>query len=105
MKRFKNILVGVDLSKGDALVSKELAAPSRGAFARALWLAKLNAASLLLFSTLDVSARTRRLIDEEPDADSTVVDNAQDVFSMLVEEAVSEGVAAESRVVFGKSWV
>ena len=105
MKRFKNILVGTDLSREDALVSSELASPNQEAVARALWLAKLNDAALLFFYTLDVSARARHLIEAEQNVDSTLVDKAQAVLATLVEKANRQGVTANSRVVFGKSWV
>lgn len=45
MKQFKNILVGVDLSQGDRLVSDELPPPTLEAIERALWLAKLNSSA------------------------------------------------------------
>jgi universal stress protein E len=105
VKRFKNILVGTDLSRGDALVSSELATPNQEAVARALWLAKLNNAVLLFFYTLDVSTRARHLIEEDQNVGSTLVDKAQGVLATLVEEANRQGVTASSRVAFGKSWV
>ena len=39
MKRFKKILVGVDLSWGDRFVSEVLSAPNAEAVRQALWLA------------------------------------------------------------------
>ena len=44
MERFKNILVGVDLSEADRFVSDKLGDPSEAAVQRALWLAKANSA-------------------------------------------------------------
>ena len=57
MKRFKKILVGVDLSWGDRLVSNELSAPNEEAVRQALWLAKLNAASIDFFLLLGFIAK------------------------------------------------
>ena len=105
MKRFKNILVGTDLSRGDVLVSSELTPPNQEAVARALWLAKLNGASLLFVYALDVSVRAQHLIEEEQNVGSALVDKARNVLATFVEEANRQGITAESRVVFGKSWV
>ncbi len=105
MKRFTNILVGVDLSKGGALVSKKLAKPSREAVERALWLAKLNSARLLFMYSLDVSAKTQHLIQENQGSEPTVVDHAEVVMRRLVERANQEGIEADFRVEFGRSWV
>jgi universal stress protein E len=105
MKRFKSILVGIDLSKGDALVSDELAPPSQEAVARALWLASLNDASLLFSYVLDVPARTQHLIEAEQDAGATLIDQARNVLATIVEQASRQGITAGSRVDFGKSWV
>ena len=109
MKRFKNILVGVDLSEGDRYVSENLAAPTTEAIRRALWLAKTNSANVLFLFTLDsstiqMSARQDNLL-EEHEGGGTVVDHAQNVLSNLVEDARQKGVDAESQVTFGKSWL
>ena len=67
MKRFKNILVGVDLSSGDLLVTNDLPPPTQEAVDRALWLAQQNGAALTFFHSLDVSPRTQQLIAEAPE--------------------------------------
>ena len=54
MKRFKSLLVGVDLSRGDRYVSDELVPPTEEAVQRALWLARTNSASVLFFYSLDI---------------------------------------------------
>lgn len=46
MKRFNKVLVGVDLSWGDRSVSEKLSAPNAEAVRQAVWLAKLNSASV-----------------------------------------------------------
>ncbi len=105
MKRFTNILVGVDLAAESHLVSKELSPPTEEVIERALWLAKLNSARLLFTYSLDVCAKTQRLIQEDQGSDSTVVNQANEVLGMLVERASQEGIESEFRVEFGKSWV
>lgn len=57
MKRFRKILVGVDLSWGDRLVADELSAPNAEAVRQALRLAQLNSASIDFLFSLDLSAR------------------------------------------------
>lgn len=104
MQRFKKILVGVDLSLGGGGVAGDVPSPSAQAVDRALWLAKLNAARLTFFHTLDVSASAQRKI-EESGGDPTVMDQARKVLQGLVERAEGEGVVAEMDVRFGKSWV
>lgn len=105
VKKFKNILVGVDLSQGDQLVSDELSPPGVEAIERALWLAKVNSARLHFFYALDVSAAARRLIGETEGLEQTVLDRANIVLGKLVERAGAEGVAADFEVRFGKSWL
>ena len=55
MKRFQRILVAVDLTSGDALVSDELVPPSQEAVNQAIWLAGHSGAELLFFYVLDIS--------------------------------------------------
>jgi len=105
MKRFENILVGIDLSQGDRLVSDELTLPNSEAVQRALWLAKKNSAQLLFFCALDISAKTQNLIENSTGSEPTVVDQAQDRLKELVAQAAEQGVAASGRVVIGKSWL
>lgn len=104
MRRFKNILVGVDLSQGDWFVSSELPAPSAEVVERALWLAKINSARLTFMYSLDVSEAARRMIEESGE-EETVVAEANDVLNCLVARAATEGVTADMDVRFGKSWL
>lgn len=109
MKRFKNILVGVDLAQGDVLVSEDLAPPTEEAVARAVWLAKANSARLSFFHvlpswTLNLDAKTQMLL-EEHHGKRNVTDHANEVLANMAERARKQGVAAESLVVHGKSWV
>jgi len=105
MRRFKNILVGVDLSQADRFVSSELPPPSVEAVERALWLAKRNSARLTFFYALDVSAATERMIVESDGGKDTVLDEAQDVLKQLAARAIAEGVAAGIELRFGRSWL
>ena len=66
MKRFKRILVGVDLSWSDRFVAQELSAPNAEAVRQALWLAQLNSASLDFFFSLDLSTRARQFVSRRP---------------------------------------
>jgi universal stress protein E len=68
-------------------------------------LAKLNSARLLFLYSLDVSAQAQRLTRESQGLESSVVDQAEVVLGTLVERACQEGIAADSLVVLGKSWV
>ena len=109
MKRFKNILVGVDLAQGAALVSENLAPPSAEAVSRALWLARANSARLCFFHVLpsralNLDAETQMLL-EESHGKRTVMDHATEVVAKMAENARKEGLVAESLVVHGKSWV
>lgn len=105
MKRFTNILVGVDLSAGDRLVSSELADSTVEAIDRAIWLANLHSARLHFFFSLDIGANTQRSIEENDRVGATVLDAAQQVLGGLVQRAKQTGVAADQVVVFGKSWL
>jgi universal stress protein E len=108
MKRFRNILVGVDLSLADRLVADELAPPSAEAVACALWLAKINAAEsakIRFFSTLDVSPRTQHVIERRTGNEPNLLDRAAGALQKLVDRARAEGVEADSEVVFGNSWL
>lgn len=109
MERFKNILVGVDLSESSGFVSDRPAAPSEAAIDRALWLARANSARVLFMSVLD--ATTIQIPVDEPESTTTFLDNAtlisrsEAVLSKLVDNAREHGVAAEHCVVVGKSWI
>jgi universal stress protein E len=105
MKRFRKILVGVDLSWGDCFVSEELSAPNAEVVRQALWLAQLNSATIDFFFSLDLSEKAQRLISQSSTHESTVLGEAEDRLAELVAQAREAGVAAHSHVVFGKSWL
>ena len=105
MKRFKNILVGVDLSWGDHFLAEELSAPNAEAVRQALWLAKLNSASVSFCTSLDLSAKVQRMIAENNTGEPTILDRAEGRLAQLVTEAREDGVEAVGHVLIGKSWV
>lgn len=105
MPRFRNILVGVDLSQPNRFVSSALPPPGVEAVERAMWLAKRNSARLTFFYALDVSAATERMILESDGGKETVLDEARDVLNELAARATTEGVTAGIELRFGKSWL
>jgi universal stress protein E len=105
VKRFSNILVGVDLSVGDRMVGEELTPPTAEAVDCALWLAKLNSARLRFFFSLDIGYQTQRLIQEDKDAEATIVSKAEQALDQLVDHANKQAVTADHVVTFGKSWL
>ncbi|QDU89008.1 Universal stress protein E [Pirellulimonas nuda] len=105
MRRFQNILVAVDLSQADRLVSDVLPLPTEEAIERALWLAKLNAGRLHFFSSLDVSPAVQRLIEDSDQGVDPVLGAARETLQRAVERAGSMGLAATMEVRFGKSWL
>ncbi len=109
MKRFKSILVGVDLAQGDVLVSENLVPPTEEAVARAVWSANANSARLIFFHVLpswasNLDADTQILL-EEHHGKRRVMDHANEVLEKIAESARKKGVTAESLVVHGRSWV
>ena len=105
MKRFKKILVGVDLSWGDCFVADELSEPNAEAVRQALWLAQLNSAAVDFLFALDLSAKAQQLMSESSTDESTVLGEAEARLAELVAKARQEGVEADSHVVVGKSWL
>ena len=87
MQRFYKILVGVDLLSADRQVDH-------------------LSSSLTFFSALDVSARTRELLqDRFEQATRTVEDEANRVLAELIARAKQQRIDAKGKFVFGKSWI
>lgn len=112
MRRFRNILAGVDLSWCDRFVSEDLSTPNAEAVRQPLWLEKLNSVSVDFFSSLDLSAKAQQLVSESKTDESTVLDKAKARLAVPVAKARlavpvakarAEGVVAGSHVVVGKS--
>lgn len=104
MRRFQDILVGVDLAAGDRLVGDRIGEPSQCAIDRAIWLAKQSGARLCFAYALDVAAATERLIEEHETGEPNVFDAAIAVMDQILQRAAGQGIAASSRVLFGRSW-
>ena len=95
MKRFKRILVGVDLSWGDRFVAGELSEPNAEAVHQALWLAKLNAASIDFLYALDLSPKAQELISESSTDESKVLEQQEPLGS-------THGTGSSSRIRGGR---
>lgn len=105
MQQFRNILVGVDLSRADRLVASELNPPTQEAVNRALWLARLNRAELTFCAALDVSPQTQEFLRGDYEQLVGMIETEGNrVLGELVERATQDGVAAKSRLVFGRGW-
>jgi universal stress protein E len=105
MQRFRNTLVGVDLSSGDRLATTELGAPTREAIERATWLAEQTQAELTFFSAIEISAQAEELLRKDANALSETVESAaSEVLAELVDNAAKRGVAARDKFVFGRDW-
>ena len=102
MHRFKNILVGVDLSEDDRFVSPCPAPPSEAAIERAILLAKANSARLLFMYVLDSSSI---VIPAKYGDIETLKESAAAVLDKLVKQAQQQGVDADAKVIVGNSWM
>jgi universal stress protein E len=105
MKRFQNILVGVDLADADPASSNVLSRPSRQALARAIWLARHTGGKLTIFSALSVSPFLENYVHRELTEDP--YDPAREATALLkrlVDRAESDGVRAQSGLAVGIAW-
>lgn len=102
MKRFKKILVGVDLSQGDRIVSDQLPDPTSAAIRRSVWLARISGAELTLHCSIDISARAQHLIEDSPGGHNGVMDEARSVLDRLAADAANEGVRVATNVRCGE---
>lgn len=105
MQRFRNILVGVDLSSADRLAEVELTPPSREALRRAIWLAAHTRGNLTIFSALEISAHAQAVLQEElKHAPGDLEREAYEILDRFVAQAKSEGVEARQKLAFGAPW-
>jgi len=105
MRRFRNILVGVDLSHADRLADPDLTLPNREALTRAIWLAEKNSAELTIFSAVDISVHAQEMLhDQLPHVSRNVEDEALNVMDGLVAQAKGAGVSARRELRFGTPW-
>lgn len=107
MGQFSNILVGVDLSKGDWLASASGDTPSHFACEQAVALAAAakkaghQQPKVHFVAALDLDERTKRLIAESPADEQTVVRLAEQAIKLQVAEASKQGVVASYSVELG----
>ena len=101
MKRFQNILVGVDLMDADSNSPNVLGRPSRRALARAIWLAGQTGGKLTIFSALSVSPFIENYLHREV---TQAARDATDLLQRLVGQAGRDGVPAQCRVSVGIAW-
>jgi len=87
------------------MVGEELTPPTAEAVECALWLAKLNSARLRFFYSLDIGYQAQRLIQEDKDAEATIVGKAEQALDQLVDHAKKQAVTVDHVVTFGKSWL
>lgn len=104
MKRFKNILVGADLSRADRLVVRKMTRHTDRACRTALELAKANSARLLFFYSLDLSVDARKNLERNIWPDPSIKEMAQERLSELTSWAKENGVEAEDKLTFGRPW-
>lgn len=105
MQRFRNILVGVDLSTADRLAEVDLTLPSREALRRAIWLAAHTRGDLTIFSALDVSVHAKAVLQEELKHEPGDLEReAYEILDRFVAQAKSEGANARQKLAFGTPW-
>ena len=109
MKRFKKILVGIDLSNENRLVSSKLSTPTQEVVAQAVTLAKANSARLLFFYVLPALANQldaqSQVLLEMHHGRRTVKDDAEQRIVEIAQSAQAKGVNAEGRIGLGTSWI
>ncbi len=102
---YQHILVGVDLSHGERLVTTELKAANQQALETALNLAEGTAATITFCSCFDLLPHTQHLIhDEEQSLKSSVETEAEAALDQLVAAAANRSIKAQRKVVYGRPW-
>ncbi|MBL8819971.1 MAG: universal stress protein [Planctomyces sp.] len=104
MKRFCNILAAVDLAYGDQLVSPELSPPNREVVRQAVNLAAESGARLVLYTSLDVSEDTQKLVARQQGAPGSFYDQAIQILKSIADEAAHRNVKVEVAVGIGSGW-
>ncbi len=105
MKHIDNVLIGVDLSDGDKLVSPDFAPSTLEAIELGLRIAKQCGARAHFFYSLDIGAQAQRSIQEDQSTEATVLDKARSELQKIVAQAEQQGIVADAEVTFGKSWL
>lgn len=104
MKRFKNILVAVDLRYTDQFVSTALSLPCAEAVECAMSLAKCNGARITFFHAFDVSDATQRLLSELG-VDEKAREAVAGFLNEVADRATAQGLNSEVIVGRGRSWI
>ncbi|MCO6043497.1 universal stress protein [Aeoliella sp. ICT_H6.2] len=108
MPQWYNILVGVDLSRGDWRANPEGETPSQFACERAIHLAQAldahreDPAKLHFVAVLDLDEKTQRLIAKSQADEETVVSSAEEALRHHVDAAAKAGIKADSEVLLGR---
>ena len=97
MQRFKKILVGVDLGWGDRFVTHQLSPPNASAVDQAVWLARLNGASVGFLFALDLSAKAQQLITENSETEAMQAERTA-AEQQLQKELAGSPVAAAAKI-------
>jgi len=105
VSRINKILVGVDLHHADRIAAAELNPPTFTAINRAIWLASHIDAEIEFVAVLDVGAHTQELLHEHfKEQVRNVEDESRNVLESLEDQAKAAGVAATSRLLYGRPW-
>ncbi|WP_442484676.1 universal stress protein [Aeoliella sp. SH292] len=108
MLNISTILVGVDLSHGDWRASEDCETPSHFACEQAIALAAAigqhsgSTARVHFLATLDLDERSKRLIRQTPEGETTALDLAKQAIRRQVKLATEAGVTADSEVLMGQ---
>lgn len=111
MQRFQNILVGVDLSDSERLVTPELSPSSKAAVDQAIWLAKQTGAKLTISTVLmpclafDLQAVDAGLHPHLTHVIDALRADADRAMKGLVEVARAGGVEASYDICCGTGWI
>jgi len=100
MRRFRNILAGVDLSTLDSETRTELGRPSRRALRRAIWLARQTQGELTIFSSLEIYPALRETLQHEVEFRR----EAEGVLERFAAAAHSEGIPVRHKLALGSPW-
>lgn len=105
MQRFKNILVGVDLTAGDRLATSEMIPTVRAAIDHAMLIAEKTKARITFFAAIELSAHARELMEHNTSHSvATVEEAALTVLKQLCDEAHERGIEAGCELVWGRDW-
>jgi len=107
MSRFKNILVGIDLSHCARLSIGDLPLVVHDLFRRSVWLAQKTSGSLTFFSSLNLTEEVLLMLEEKHRlvVIRKIEDEASQVLTDLVHKANETGVAAKGVFVRGNGWL